>query len=106
MTSPRLPATMLRFSFPLLLAAALSPMAAGCKRPSGGGAGAGDPKSEDEKTFYALGAQMGHNIEVFSLQPGELAMVITGLSDAVEKRKPRVDVDAYRSKVFEMARKR
>jgi FKBP-type peptidyl-prolyl cis-trans isomerase FkpA len=82
--------------------------AAGCNRMSGGGATSGgtDPKTEDDKTFYALGQQMGKNIEVFSLSRHELDMVVTGVSDAVNKRKARIDVDAYQPKVFEMARKR
>jgi FKBP-type peptidyl-prolyl cis-trans isomerase FkpA len=87
---------------PLLLAiGALS-----CGRLGGLGSSSPDPKTEDDKVFYALGLDIGKNIDVFGLQPAEAEMVKAGLSDAVAKRKAKVDLDAIRPKIFEMARKR
>src|SRR5206468_1792929 len=76
-----------------------------CSR-MGGGSGSADPKTDDEKVFYALGLDIGKNIDVFGLQPNEAELVKAGLGDAIAKRKPKVDLDAVRPKIFEMARKR
>lgn len=76
-----------------------------CNRAGGGGS-SGNPKTEDDKVFYALGLDIGKNIDVFGLQPNEAEMVKAGLGDAIAKRKPQVDLDAVRPKIFEMARKR
>lgn len=74
----------------------------GCSRLTGGPT----PKTEDDKTLYALGQMLGHSIAVFDLSPGELEMVKAGLSDAVLKKKPAVEGDAYRAKVDALARSR
>lgn len=88
----------------LLLASSLAALA--CNRPGGGGGAAIDPKTEDEKVFYALGLDIGKNIDVFSLQPQEALLVKAGLDDAIGKNKPKVDLEAVRPKIYEMARKR
>ncbi|MBC8131745.1 MAG: FKBP-type peptidyl-prolyl cis-trans isomerase [Deltaproteobacteria bacterium] len=73
----------------------------------GGGGGASvDPKTEDDKVFYALGLDIGKNIDVFGLQPNEAELVKSGLSDAIAKKKPKVDLEVVRPKIFELARKR
>ena len=80
---------------------------ASCGRLGGGGGGAApEPKTEDEKVFYALGLDIGKNIDVFSMSPTELELVRAGLSDSVTKKKPKVDLDAVRPKIFELAGKR
>jgi len=80
---------------------------AACGRLGGGGGGAApEPKTEDDKVFYALGLDIGKNIDVFSMSPTELELVKAGLSDSVTKKKAKVDLDAVRPKIFEMARKR
>jgi FKBP-type peptidyl-prolyl cis-trans isomerase FkpA len=71
-----------------------------------GGAGSAEPKTDDDKVFYALGLDIGKNIDVFGLQPAEAEMVKAGLGDSIAKRKPKVDLDVVRPKIFEMARKR
>ncbi|MES1208036.1 MAG: FKBP-type peptidyl-prolyl cis-trans isomerase [Pseudomonadota bacterium] len=88
----------------MLTAAFLAPLA--CNRLGGGGGSAAEPKTDDEKAFYALGLDVGKNIEVFGLQPNEAELVKAGLSDAIAKRKPKVDLEAVRPKIFELARKR
>jgi FKBP-type peptidyl-prolyl cis-trans isomerase FkpA len=74
----------------LMLAAA-----AGCGRLGGGGA----PKSEDDKTLYALGMIIGRNLTDFNLTPRELDIVKAGMTDSVEKKKLAVDLDTYGPKV-------
>ena len=88
---------------PVLLACCLGTST--CGRMGGSGSAA-DPKTEDEKVFYALGLDIGKNIDVFGLQPAEAELVKAGLGDAIAKRKPKVDLDAVRPKIFEMAKKR
>jgi len=91
---------------PLSLGLSLLGIAA-CGRLGGGGGGAApEPKTDDEKVFYALGLDIGKNIDVFSMSPAELELVKAGLSDVITKKKPKVELDAVRPKIFEMARKR
>jgi FKBP-type peptidyl-prolyl cis-trans isomerase FkpA len=71
-----------------------------------GGGATPEPKTDDDKVFYALGLDIGKNIDVFGMSPAELEQVKAGLSDSVSKRKPKVELDTVRPKIFEMARKR
>jgi FKBP-type peptidyl-prolyl cis-trans isomerase FkpA len=79
---------------------------AACGRLGGGGSSAPDPKTDDEKVFYALGLDIGKNVDVFGMSPAEVEFVKAGLGDAIAKRKPKVELDVVRPKIFEMARKR
>ena len=67
--------------------------AAGCGRLGGG------PKSEDDKTIYALGLIIGRNLADFNLTPRELDLVKAGISDMIQNKKPAVDIEAYGPKV-------
>ena len=64
------------------------------------------PKSEDQKTLYAVGVAISRSLSVFSLTPEELAYVVEGISDAVSGRKPDFDLAGYSEKVQEMAKAR
>jgi FKBP-type peptidyl-prolyl cis-trans isomerase FkpA len=77
--------------------------AVGCGRMPGGGA---TPKTDDEKTIYALGQVIGRNLQVFELSPSELQILISGLSDYVTKKKPEADLDPYRAKIDTLQRTR
>src|SRR5881394_133495 len=69
----------------------------GCNRGGGGGGGGSvEPKTEDEKTLYALGLFEGGNIKRFGLNDHELAIVQSGIADAVKAGKPKVDLQEYR----------
>jgi FKBP-type peptidyl-prolyl cis-trans isomerase FkpA len=81
-------------------------LSAGCNRMGGGGGSSSDPKTDSDKVFYALGLDIGKNVDVFAMSPAELEFVKAGLSDAIAKKKPKVDLDVVRPKIFEMARKR
>jgi FKBP-type peptidyl-prolyl cis-trans isomerase FkpA len=89
-----------------VVALTIGTLSVGCNKMGGGGGASADPKTEDDKTFYALGLDIGKNVDVFGLKPAELEMVKAGLSDAVMHKKPKLDLDAVRPKIFEMARKR
>ena len=64
------------------------------------------PKTEDEKTFYAIGLALARQIAVFNLSPSEFEFVKQGLNDAMTGMKPVVELDSYQKKVQEMAQKR
>ncbi len=61
------------------------------------------PKTEDEKTLYAVGLALARQVAVFNLTPTELEFVNQGLTDGVTGKTPAVDYDAYVKKVQEMA---
>ena len=57
------------------------------------------PKTEDDKTLYALGMIIGRNLSDFNLTSRELDVVKAGMTDVVMKKKTTVDLDAYGPKV-------
>jgi FKBP-type peptidyl-prolyl cis-trans isomerase FkpA len=67
---------------------------------------AAEPKTEDQKTLYAVGLALGREVGVFSLSPAELEFVKQGLTDSVTGKKAAVDLDAYNGKVQDLARSR
>jgi FKBP-type peptidyl-prolyl cis-trans isomerase FkpA len=66
---------------------------AGCGRFGGA------PKTEEDKTLYALGMIIGKNLQDFNLTPRELDIVKTGMTDSVQKKKLAVDLETYGPKV-------
>jgi len=77
-------------------------LTAGCMRAKA----APEPKTEEQKTIYALGLMMGRNVGVFNLSPEELELMKAGLSDAVNKKKPAVELETYGPKLDALARSR
>ncbi len=65
-----------------------------------------EPKSEEQKTFYAIGVLLSGNLSTFNLSKSDLEMVKAGLSDGVLNQKPKVDVNAYRPKIQELQKTR
>ena len=84
-----------------LLAASLF-LTVGCARLKA----APEPKTEEQKTIYALGLMMGRNIGVFNLSADELELVKAGLTDSVGKKKTAVDIETYGPKLDALARSR
>lgn len=64
------------------------------------------PKNEAEKTLYAVGLTVARSLSTFNLSPAELEYVKQGITDAIEGKKPAVDLAAYSGKVQELARAR
>ena len=64
------------------------------------------PKTEDQKTLYAIGLIVARQLSTFSLTPAELELVKQGITDGVTGKKPLVDVEAYSQKVQTMANAR
>ena len=65
-----------------------------------------EPKTEDQKAFYALGVHLNKQLSVFDLSPEELKYVQQGLSDAAAGKKLAVDPDASIQKLGELAQAR
>ena len=74
--------------------------------PAASAAGAGQLKTEDEKTIYALGLSIGRSIEIFQLTKPELAIVQKALTDHSNGVKPAVAVEEYGPKLQALAKGR
>ncbi len=55
-----------------------------------------EPKTETDKTFYALGVLMSQSVATFHMTSAELEMLQAGLADGTLGRPPRVDLPTYR----------
>ena len=64
------------------------------------------PKTEDQKTLYAIGLAVSKSLAVFDLTPAELEMVQLGITDAVTGKKTAVDLASYNAKLQDLARTR
>lgn len=73
---------------------------------SAGSAAAADPKSEEEKTLYALGLAISQNLGQFSLTETELKMVEQGLRDGVLNKTRKVDLQTYGPKLQDLQKSR
>ncbi len=63
-------------------------------------------KTDDDKTFYALGLSVSQGLASFALTESELEFVKAGLTDGVLKHPPKVEMDQMRSKLQELQRTR
>jgi FKBP-type peptidyl-prolyl cis-trans isomerase FkpA len=65
-----------------------------------------EPKTEDQKAFYALGVHLNKQLSVFDLSADELKMVQQGLSDASAGKKLSAEPEANMQKLGELAQAR
>lgn len=65
-----------------------------------------EPKSEEQKTLYAIGLALSANLATFNLSPADLEMVKAGLNDGVLKKKPKVDLMTYGPKIHDLQTQR
>jgi FKBP-type peptidyl-prolyl cis-trans isomerase len=63
-------------------------------------------ETDEDKTLYALGMALGSNIGQFSLSADELAVVESGLRDAVLGNEPQVDMQVYGPQIQALANSR
>jgi len=73
---------------------------------AGAALAADGPKTEEDKTLYALGQALSRSLGSFSLTEAELAQVEAGLADGVLHRDAKVDMDTYGPKIKEMQQAR
>jgi len=69
-------------------------------------AGAADPSTDDQKTFYALGLLISQSLTPFALTESELDFVRTGMTDGVLKKTQKVDLQAFGPKVNQLQQTR
>ena len=65
-----------------------------------------EPKTDDEKTLYALGLAMSRNLTPFGLTEAELELVKAGLADGVLNRAKKVDLETFGPKIQQLAQAR
>ena len=91
----------------VMLAAALA--VTGCQQQGAGSSGGGAapaPTTDEQKTFYALGASLGRQVQVFDMSPEELEQMKAGLSAQVLGKELAVDLQAFGPKLSDVARTR
>lgn len=64
-----------------------------------------EPKTEDEKTIYAIGLAFSQNVSWFGLSPQEIELVKSGLIDGLAGKK-NVDLQVYGPKIQELQKTR
>lgn len=67
---------------------------------------AGDPSTDEQKTFYALGLLISQSLGTFSLTESELEFVKSGMVDGVLKKPAKVDLQTFGPKVNQMQQAR
>ncbi len=65
---------------------------------------AADPKTEDDKTMYALGAMVSRNYKDFNLNAKQVEQVQKGMTDSLTGKKLAVDLDKAQPKVQEFVK--
>jgi FKBP-type peptidyl-prolyl cis-trans isomerase FkpA len=63
-------------------------------------------KTEDQKTLYAIGLALARNLAPFNLTDAELEYVKAGLSDGINGKEQKVDVQTYGPKIQELQKTR
>jgi FKBP-type peptidyl-prolyl cis-trans isomerase FkpA len=61
-----------------------------------------EPKSEDDKAFYAIGYSLAERLGPFALTAAELEMVKAGLADGVLGRPRKADPRAYMERIQQL----
>jgi len=61
-----------------------------------------EPKTEEEKTFYAIGTMFGSRLTQLQMSDAEIDAMASGLRDAAKNEKQKVDPMAYQAKIQEM----
>ena len=64
------------------------------------------PKSEEQKTLYAIGLSVARSLSVFSLTPAEVLIVQQGITDSFSGKKIDAEFLTYNTKIQELARER
>lgn len=91
----------------------LSAFLAGCQKDAGAttpaaapAAAAVDPKTDDEKTLYAMGLVMGRNLTGLGLSEADLEMLKLGMSDEALGKPKKVTLEEFGPKIQAFAQGR
>ncbi|MFT6633306.1 MAG: FKBP-type peptidyl-prolyl cis-trans isomerase FkpA [Bacteriovoracaceae bacterium] len=63
-------------------------------------------KTEDDKTFYAMGFMLGTNLQRLNLNDHELSALHKGIISSAKSEKSEVEMQIYQPKIQEMFKKR
>jgi len=85
----------------IAFAIAVMPLLASAAPPAGP-----EPKTEDQKTLYAIGLIISQNLSSFNLNAAELDMLKAGLTDGVLNKKPKVELQTYGPKIQQLQQTR
>lgn len=85
-----------------------SPVFAADPAPKKSASAKGDAslKTDEEKTLYVMGVIMGQKMSSLRLSEAELQIVKAGLTDAVQHRPAKADVETYGPRIEEMVKVR
>lgn len=67
---------------------------------------AAEPKTDEQKTLYAIGVALSQQLQAFGLSEQELQYVNAGLADGALQRPSKVDMKTYGPKIKELAQER
>jgi FKBP-type peptidyl-prolyl cis-trans isomerase FkpA/FKBP-type peptidyl-prolyl cis-trans isomerase FklB len=73
---------------------------------SAAAAAAPDPRTEEQKTLYALGLAISQQLGGFALTESELELVKAGITDGILKKERKVDLQVYGPKLQELQKSR
>jgi FKBP-type peptidyl-prolyl cis-trans isomerase FkpA len=65
-----------------------------------------EPKTDDQKTLYAVGLVLARNLAPLNLTEAELEFVKAGMADGVSGKEPKVDLQAYGPKIHALQQAR
>lgn len=60
------------------------------------------PKTEEQKTLYAIGLALSNSVASFNLNAADLEMVKAGLTDGALNKPPKVELQVYGPKIQEL----
>jgi FKBP-type peptidyl-prolyl cis-trans isomerase FkpA len=64
------------------------------------------PKTDEQKTLYAIGMSVSKSLAVFNFTPAEFETVVLGLTEAQAGKKADIDLTTYNTKIQELAKAR
>jgi FKBP-type peptidyl-prolyl cis-trans isomerase FkpA len=73
---------------------------------SGAAAAGPEPKTDDQKTLYAIGLAISRSLVPFNFTEAELEFVKAGISDGVAGKEAKVDLKTYSPKIQELQKTR
>ncbi len=82
--------------------AALSSLAAVLALAASVAAAQPEPKTDEQKTLYAIGLAVSRSLQPFNLSEAELEMVKAGMSDGVLHKEPKVDLQTWGPKIQDL----
>jgi FKBP-type peptidyl-prolyl cis-trans isomerase FkpA len=93
---------LMRFVVSCLVTVLFLGIVTSCASPSA----APEPKTDDEKTLYALGLAISQSLGPFALNESDLEFVKAGVTDGVLKRTPKVELQAFGPKIQQLQQAR